>query len=492
MNYKMIINIVGKMMVLLALMMLLPLFVSIIYSEGIRNVLSFLIPIVIFGGLGLLLSYNKLKKEKIGAKEGIIIVGLTWIIISLFGCIPFLISKEIPNFFDAFFEMASGFTTTGASILQDVEKLSYSMIFWRSFSHWIGGMGVLVFILALIPESKEGSSMHILRAESAGPQVGKLVSKMKATSRILYLIYFTLTILEILFLTLGPDEKMTFFNSVIYSLGTAGTGGFSMDSTGLQFYSSYSQYVIAIFMLIFGINFSMFYLILIKNYKEVFKNEELKLYFIIVIASVALITANIYSIYKDFGDSFRLAFFQVVSIITTTGYSTVNYSTWPSITLIIIICLTAFGACAGSTAGGIKLSRIIILFKTFIRKVKQTISPRKVESIKINGKIVDDNTVEGVQSYIVAYIIILLLCAFLISVDGFDITTNITASLTCISNVGPGLSDVGAGLIDIGPAGNFSGFSNFSKFILTVEMIAGRLEIFPILVLFSKNTWSNK
>jgi len=490
MNYKMIVNIIGKIMVLLALMLLLPLLVSIIYSEGIRNILSFLIPIIVFAGVGVLLSYNKSKKEKIGAKEGIIIVGLTWILISLLGCLPFIISKEIPNFFDAFFEMASGFTTTGASILQDVEKLSYSMIFWRSFSHWIGGMGVLVFILALIPESKDGSSMHILRAESPGPQVGKLVSKMKATSRILYLIYFTLTILEILFLVLGPDEKMTFFNSVVYSLGTAGTGGFSMDSTGLMYYSNYSQYVIAIFMLIFGVNFSVFYLILIKNFKEAFKNEELKVYLIIVIVAVALITVNIYSTYENFSDSFRLAFFQVASIFTTTGYATENYSNWPSISLIIIICLMAFGACAGSTAGGIKLSRIIILFKTFIRKVKQTISPRKVESIKMNGKIVDEDTVEGVQSYIVAYIIILFLCAFLISVDGFDLTTNFTASLTCISNVGPGLSDVGAGLTDIGPAGNFSGFSDFSKFILAIEMIAGRLEIFPILVLFSKNTWS--
>ena len=485
MNYKMIVNIVGKIMLLIALMMILPLLVCIIYSEGIRNIISFLIPMIIYGAIGLLLCYKKTTKVKIGAKEGIIIVGLTWIIISLMGCLPFIISKEIPNFFDAFFEMASGFTTTGASILEDVEKLSHSMLFWRSFSHWLGGMGVLVFILALIPESKEGSSMHILRAESPGPQVGKLVSRMKATSRILYIIYFALTIIEILFLFLGPDEQMTFFNSVVYSLGTAGTGGFSVDATGLQFYSNYSQYVIAIFMLLFGVNFSIYYLILIKNFKEVYKNEELKLYILIVIISVTLITVNIYQTYENFNDSFRLAFFHVVSIITTTGYATIDYNVWPTFSLIIIICLTAFGACAGSTSGGIKLSRIIILFKTFIRKIKQTISPRKVESIKINGKIVDENTVEGVQSYIVAFIIILLLCAFLISVDGFDLTTNFTASLTCISNVGPGLGVVG-------PAGNFSEFSNFSKFILTLEMIAGRLEIFPILVLFSKNTWSSK
>ncbi len=485
MNYKMIINIIGKIMILLALLMILPMIVSIIYSEGIRNILSFLVPIIVYAGLGVLLSYNKKKTGKIGAKEGIIIVGLTWFLISLMGCLPFIISKEIPNFFDAFFEMASGFTTTGASILVNVEELSHSILFWRSFSHWIGGMGVLVFILALIPESNEGSSMHILRAESPGPQVGKLVSKMKATSRILYLIYFVLTIVQILFLYLGPDEKMSLFNSVIYSLGTAGTGGFSVDANGLTDYSNYSQYVIAIFMLIFGVNFSIYYLLLIKNFKEIYKNEELKVYLLILVVSVAIITLNIYETYQNFEESFRLSLFHVASIITTTGYSAIDYNNWPAISLIIIISLTAFGACAGSTAGGIKISRIIILFKTFIRKIKQTISPRKVESIKINGKIVDNDTVEGVQSFIVAYIIILFLCAFIISIDGFDLVTNFTASLTCISNVGPGLNVVG-------PAGNFSGFSDLSKFVLAVEMIAGRLEIFPILVLFSKNTWSRK
>ena len=277
MNYKLIMKIVGKIMISLSLFMLLPLAVSLIYykSEGLDNVLAFAIPIVALFVFGFCLSFKRKTQGKIGVKEGIIIVALTWLLISLFGCVPFMISKEIPNFFNAFFEMASGFTTTGASIVEDVEALSHSILFWRSFSHWIGGMGILVFILALIPESKEGSSMNILRAESAGPQVGKLVSKMKVTSRILYLIYFGLTITLILFLFLGPDKKMTFFNSVIYSLGTAGTGGFSMDATGLQNYSAYSQYVISIFMLLFGINFSIYYLMFIGNFKEVLKNEEL-------------------------------------------------------------------------------------------------------------------------------------------------------------------------------------------------------------------------
>lgn len=487
MNYRMIVNIVGKIMVLMAILMLLPLFVSVIYykSEGFDNILAFLIPIVGLFIFGFLLSRKKKGNDKIGAKEGIIIVALTWILISLFGCLPFIISKEIPNFFDAFFEMASGFTTTGASVVKDVESLSHSILFWRSFSHWIGGMGILVFILALIPESKEGSSMHILRAESPGPQVGKLVSKMKVTSRILYLIYFGLTILHILFLFLGPDKKMTFFNSVIYSLGSAGTGGFAMDANGLAEYSAYSQYVIAIFMLIFGVNFSIYYLLLIRNFKEVFKNEELKVYIIVVAVSVILITGDIISRCSSVEEAFRTALFQVSSIITTTGYSSVDFDKWSSFSKIIIICLMVFGGCAGSTAGGVKLSRIIILTKTFVKKIKNSISPRKVETIKIDGKPVSQDTIDGVQSFIVAYLIIFILCAFIISIDGMDLETNLTASLTCISNVGPGFSKVG-------PYGSFADFSNLSKFVMSFEMIAGRLEIFPILVLFSKNTWSSR
>lgn len=487
MNYRMIVNIIGKIMVLMSILMLLPLSVSLIYykSEGLDNVLAFLIPIIGLFIIGFTLTKFKKGNDKIGVKEGIIIVASTWILISLFGCLPFIISKEIPNFFDAFFEMASGFTTTGASVVKDVEKLSHSILFWRSFSHWIGGMGILVFILALIPESKEGSSMHILRAESPGPQVGKLVSKMKVTSRILYLIYLGLTILLILFLFLGPDKKMTFFNSVIYSLGTAGTGGFSMDATGLQEYSAYSQYVIAIFMLIFGINFSIYYLLLIRNFKEVTKNDELKVYLIIVAISVILITGDIVNRCATVEEAFRTALFQVSSIITTTGYSSTDFNTWSSFSKIILICLMAFGGCAGSTAGGIKISRIAILTKTFFRKIRNSISPRKVESIKMDGKIISDDTVEGVQSFIVAYLIIFILCAFIISIDGMDLETNLTASLTCISNVGPGFSKVG-------PYGSFADFSSLSKLILSIEMIAGRLELFPILVLFSKNTWSSK
>ncbi len=487
MNYKMIVNVVGKIMILLGLMMILPLIVSLIYQEKLINILAFLIPIVILLGVGYLLCFKRKGKSKIGVREGLLIASLTWLLISLFGCTPFIISGEIPNFFDAFFEMVSGFTTTGSSIVENVEELSYSILFWRSFSHWIGGMGILVFILALIPESKDGTSMHILRAESPGPQVGKLVSKMKVTSRILYLIYTGLTILQILLLYLGPDEKMELFNSIIYSLGTAGTGGFSMDVDGLAGYTAYSQYVIAIFMIIFAINFTIYYLMIIGNFKEILRNDEVKVYLLIVLCATLLISVNVFDTINTLTaeESFRHALFQVASLISTTGYASIDFNYWSSFSKIVLIIVMVFGGCAGSTAGGVKISRVVILFKTFIRKIKQSISPRKVLSIKMDGKTIDDNTIEGTQSFIIAYFVLLIACALIISLDGFDLETNMSASLTCISNVGPGFSVVG-------PMGNFSGFSNLSKFVLSMEMIAGRLEIFPILALFSKSTWSTK
>lgn len=491
MNFGIIKNILGKILILLAALMVLPLVVSLIYQEGIKHYTAYIIPIIVLALLGVLLNFKKAKSSKMLVREGMIIVGLSWLVMSLFGCIPFMITGEIPNFFDAFFEMASGFTTTGASIVENVEELSHSVLFWRALSHWIGGMGVLVFILAIIPESKEGSSLHILRAESPGPQVGRLVSKMASSSRILYIIYISLTVLEFLLLWLGPDSKMDVFNSLFYSLGTAGTGGFSAHADGLASFTPYSQYVIAIFMIVFGINFTMFYLLLIRNIKDVVKNTEIKVYFAVLALSVIVICFNIYSIVGNIEETFRLSLFQVASIISTTGFSTTNYNNWPILSKIIIVMLTCFGACAGSTAGGFKLSRVIILFKSAFSKIKKMIRPRKVETVYMDGKPLSDTTIENVSGYLVVYILILVLCAFLISIynpniPNLDLETSFTASLTCLNNVGPGLGNV------VGPAGNFSAFSNFSKLILTIEMIAGRLELFPILLLFSPSMWKKR
>lgn len=495
MNYAIIKNILGKLMVFIAGLLVLPLIVSIIYQEGLRYYLSFIIPIVLLLVVGFLFNIKKAKNTNMVAREGLIIAGLSWLVLSLFGCLPFIISQDIPNFFDAFFEIVSGFTTTGASVVPDVTALHHSIIFWRSFSHWIGGMGVLVFILMIIPESKDGSSMHILRAESPGPQVGKLVSKMRVTSRILYLIYIVLTITQFLFLWLGPDAKMTAFNSIIYTLGTAGTGGFALDPLSLELYAPYSQYVIAIFMLIFGVNFSLYYLILIGNIKEVFRNEELKWYFAIVGIAIFLLCASNFKVYETFEETFRHAFFQVASIMSTTGYSTTGYSTytvvdgfievggWPMFSQLLVFILMFFGACAGSTAGGLKITRINILVKSMFKKIKNIINPRKVEVLNIDKRTVDNKTVEVIQNFFVLYIMIFLICALIISIDGNDVVTNLSASLSCVSNIGPGLNQVG-------PYGSFSIFSPLSKIVLSLEMIAGRLELFPLLVLFSPKTWA--
>ena len=488
MNFSIIKNIIGKILILLAALMVLPLIVSFIYQEGITYYLAYIIPIVILVLLGILLNIKKAKSSKMLVREGMIIVGLSWLMMSLFGCIPFILTKDIPNFFDAFFEMASGFTTTGASIVPNVEVLSHSTLFWRSFSHWIGGMGVLVFILAIIPESKEGSSLHILRAESPGPQVGRLVSKMAASSRILYIIYMVLTLVEFLLLLLGPDTEMNVFHSLIYSLGTAGTGGFSAHADGLASFTAYSQYVISIFMIVFGINFSMFYLLLIKNVKDIYKNTEIKVYIVTVILSVLIICFNIYPQVGNVEETFRVSLFQVASIISTTGYSTCDFNTWPILSKVIILMLICFGACAGSTAGGFKMSRVVILFKSAVAKVKKLVRPRKVEVVYMDSKPLSESTVDSVMGYFVVYVLVFIVCTVLISIynpnmPNIDLETTITSSLTCLNNVGPGLGSI------VGPAGNFSSYSNFSKLVLTLEMIAGRLELFPILLLFSPNMW---
>lgn len=494
-------------MVLLSILMIFPMIVSIIYfeQEGIWNVLAYAIPIVILFVVGIILSHKKLNNKKMGAKEGFVIVSLSWLIMSLFGCIPFIViglingKQGIPNFFDAFFEMASGFTTTGSSVVENVEELAKSVQFWRSLSHWIGGMGILVFILALIPESNEGSSMHILRAESPGPQVGKLVSKMKVTSRILYIIYFVMTLILIGFLYLGHllgfdkgYNEMNLFKSIIYSFGTAGTGGFSVDANGLAGYAPYFQYVISIGMIAFAINFTIYYLLLLFKFKDIWKNEELKAFLIIVAVSTIIITINLFVTFKDnelfkefntLEGSIRHALFQVASIISTTGYTSTSFNLWPVLSQTIIVLLMISGGCAGSTAGGVKISRLVILFKTVIAKIKNMIVPRKVQVIKYNDGTLDESTSNGVQSFLIIYCVVLVGCALLISIDNNSFFTNFTASLACISNVGPAFGEAFA---------NFRCFSWFSKLILALEMIAGRLEIFPLLLLFYPKTWMKR
>lgn len=489
MNFGIVRKMIGKIMILVGLLMLLPLLFCLIYQEKFTNYLAFIIPIVSLIGVGLLLNI-KTTSTKMQAREGFIIVGLSWLIMSLFGALPLFISGYYSNYFDAFFEITSGFTTTGASITQaevlnELLEGGKSILLWRSFTHWIGGMGVLVFILAIIPESNEGSAVHILRAESPGPTVGRLVSKMKASSRILYLIYIGLTLLQIILLLLGPNHEMGIYEALIYSFGTAGTGGFAISPISVEIYSAYYQYVIAVFMFIFGVNFTVYYLMFLGKFKEIVKMEELRWYLVVALSSVILITISIFKVYNNFEQAFRLSLFQTGSIMSTTGYSTANFDLWPSFSKGILLALMIVGACAGSTAGGLKFTRLIILIKSTKNKIVSMINPRKVQTIKLDGKPVSESTVEGVHSFSMAYIIVTVLCAFLVSIDGYDVLTNITASIACISNIGPGLSLVG-------PYGSYAIFSNFSKVILSLEMIAGRLEIFPLLLLFMPRTWINK
>ena len=411
-------------------------------------------------------------------------MGLSWIAMSLLGCLPFWLSGEIPHFMDAFFEIVSGFTTTGSSILSDVESLSKGLLYWRSFSHWLGGMGVLVFLLAIIPASgsDKGFTMHLLRAESPGPDVGKLVPKMRQTAMILYLIYITLTILNIVFLLIGG---MSLFESVCTAFGTAGTGGFGIKNDSIASYSPYIQNVCTVFMLLFGINFSCYYLLLLRQIGGIFKDEELRLYIGIAVITAALIALNIRQLYASWEETIRHAAFQVSSIMTTTGFATTDFDLWPAFSKGLLLMLMVVGACAGSTGGGLKCSRVLLLFKSLRCNIRQVLNPRKVQVIRNNGKVVDEKIVTNNNAYLAAYVIIIIISYLLISLDGFSIGTNLSAVLACFNNIGPGFEAVG-------PTCNFSAFSDFSKFVLILDMLAGRLEIFPILVLLSRSSWRKR
>ncbi len=480
MNYPTIFNNIGKILIVEAILLVFPAIGAMLYGDN--TLISFALTIAALAVTGLLCMRKKPKKATIYAKEGYVIVALSWILMSLFGALPFYISGYIPSFADAFFETVSGFTTTGATILRDVEALPKSLLFWRSFTHWIGGMGILVFVIAIMPKT-ENSSMHVMRAEVPGPTVGKLVSKLRASARILYGIYCVLTAVEIVMLWAGG---MPLFDSIVNSFATAGTGGFGILSNSIEGYNSlYSEMVIAVFMLIFGINFNLYYMFLIKQGKQAIKSEELRYYIGIVAASVIIIAISLISTKHGVADSFRYSFFQVASIITTTGFSTTNFDTWPMIAKFVLVFLMFIGACAGSTGGGIKVSRLIILIKSGLRDIKKAINPRSIETVKVDRRTVEEPVVKSVSVFFATYIIIAAISMFFVAIDGRDFTTTSTAVIACIGNIGPGLGAVG-------PYGNYADFSVLSKLVLSFDMLAGRLELIPMLMLFSPYAWSRK
>ncbi len=478
MNFKIVSYIVGRIMQLEAVLFILPLAVSLIYGEKI-SVFSFLISALIALAIGFFLVHAIGKNDKmLFAREGFAIVALAWILMSAVGALPFYISGQIPSYVDALFETISGFTTTGASILNNVEALGKGMLFWRSFTHWLGGMGVLVFIMAILPQDS-GRAIHIMRAEMAGPVVGKLVPKIKDTAKILYLIYIALTVIQVVFLLFGG---MSVYESLVHAFGTAGTGGFGIFADSIGSYSPYLQWVITIFMLIFGVNFNLYYLLLVRQFKAVAKNTEIWVYVGIVVASSLAIAFNIYSMYESISDSVRHAFFQVASVITTTGYSTVDFNAWPNFSRSLLVILMFLGGCAGSTAGGIKISRFVIAIKTFFRDIRQMIHPRSVSGVNLDGRKLDEKTIHGVNSYFALYLIIFLCIFLLISLEPFDFETNFTATLACFNNIGPGLGAVG-------PAASFAAYSAPAKLLLSFAMLLGRLEIFPIILIFTPSFW---
>lgn len=475
MNRSVIIHILGWILNFEAAFMVLPIIVAIIYGE--KNGFAFLITMGLCLLFGILLSRIKPKSRVFYAREGFISVALGWITLSIFGALPFIISGQIPHPIDAMFEIISGFSTTGSSVLSDIEALDYCMLFWRSFTHWIGGMGVLVFILAILPLAR-GESMHIMRAESTGPSVEKLVPRMRTSAALLYGIYIGMTVLQILLLLAGG---MPLFDALTITFGSAGTGGFAIKNNSIMSYSPYLQNVITIFMFLFGVNFNFYYLILLRKAKDAFKIEEVKWYFIIVISAIILISLNTGG-FNGFFDAIHHSAFQVSSIITTTGYATKDFNLWPGFSKTILFLLMFIGACAGSTGGGMKVSRIVVLFKTIGKEMSYLLNRRSVKVIKLNGKKLENETVRSINVFFVAYILIFSASFLIISLDNYDFTSSFTAVVATLNNVGPGFELVG-------PLGNFSGFSNLSKLVMMFNMLVGRLEIFPIILLFSPSTW---
>ena len=484
MNYRMILSLLGKVLLLLAVFLLLPCAVALIYGEG--DFLSLLATAGLSALLGGLLSLLRPKKRNMRTADGFVMVTLSWILISLVGALPFTLNGAIPSYLDAVFETVSGFTTTGSSILSCVEALPHGLLFWRSFTHWIGGMGVLVFMLAIVPMS--GDSIYLLKAESPGPSVSKMVPKMRTSSLILYGIYLGLTVLQILLFLLGRLcgwGEMSLFDIVCISLGTAGTGGFSVHSSGMANYSVYEQALTTVFMILFGVNFSVYFFLLCRKFRLIWQNSEVKTYFGVIFAAVALITANLLSsgIFDSVGEAVHHVSFSVGSVITTTGFGTADFAQWPEFSRVILLILMVVGACAGSTGGGMKVSRILILFKTLRAELHKLLHPHAVVRNTMDGKQLGKESVRGTAAYLIAYTIIILCSMFLISLDGKGMETTLTATVATLNNIGPGTSAL------VGPFGGFGEFSVLSKVVMIFNMLFGRLEIFPVLLLLRPATW---
>ena len=470
--------VLGKMLGVEALVLCIPAAVSLIYGET-SDMAAFGITSAVLCVFFLLFGRKKPENGRIYGKDGLVIVAAAWILWSVFGALPFYLSREIPSYVDALFETVSGFTTTGSTILTDIEALSYGMNFWRCLTHWIGGMGVLVFVM-VVTSLDDKSSMHLMRAEVPGPEADKLVPKARETAKLLYAMYLALTVAEIIFLLAGG---MNLYDSIIHSFSTAGTGGFANHNSSVAYYDrAYIDGEITVFMILFGINFNMYFLLLIKDVKSVWKNEEVRAYLGIIVAATLVITCNVLSIYKEPLKAFRYSIFQVASIITTTGFATADFNLWPELSKCILLLIMVIGACAGSTGGGVKVSRFLILWKSILKQVKGMLHPKSVNVVKVNGKKISNETLQGVYAYFSAYVFVFGISVLLVALDNFDFATTISGVLTTLSNVGPGISRVG-------PIENFQSFSVLSKIVFSMDMLIGRLEIFPFLMICSPSFW---
>ncbi|MDE6752061.1 MAG: TrkH family potassium uptake protein [Eubacterium sp.] len=478
MNYRAVTYVLGKIFMVIGALMLLPITISFYYKENLT--IAFLVPAMLLIFIGILLILFKPERRSIYTKEGLVICGLSWIIMSVFGALPFMISHTIPEFIDAFFETCSGFSTTGATILTDIESLPKSILFWRSFTHWIGGMGILSFMIAIIPKG-ESHSMFIMKAEVPGPKAGKVVSKIQESARILYIIYCALTLIEIFVLYLFT--KMRLFDAVTTAFSTAGTGGFSvLNNSILGYNSARIEWIIIVFMFLFGVNFNLYFFILIKRFSSAFKNEEFWTYVAVNITAVTLITINIAGSYSRITDAIRDAAFNVNAIMSTTGFGTADFDKWNTFSRAVLVALMFVGGCVGSTGGGMKVTRIMLYFKEMHADIKKALRPNAIVKIRMNGNVVEKKVIEGTNSYLVIYLGIMMLSILAVSLNGFDFTSTVTSVITCLNNVGPGLGRVG-------PTGNYASFSVLSKLVFCFDMLAGRLELFPILILFAPRTY---